>query len=278
MGFEIKYSKDGQPLPLEQQSMPEELKDSQQILEASPDVEAQSETIQTIDQSRDEVSRVEPEAQVAQEYKVSQENQRNIRYMRERAELADRLERERDDLARQLAEAKYKPQKQEAPIEDDSLGLGDNDLAEGKHLSKVDREVKALKKELAQYKQQTSQQVTEARIKTQFPDFDNIVSQENIRALQSQYPEIANTLNSSTDLYSTAVSAYTMIKKLGISQEDAYNSDKARALNNLAKPRPVSSVSSNSGPLSQANAFANGLTEDLKKQLQKEMFAARNLI
>lgn len=31
-------------------------------------------------------------------------------------------------------------------------------------------------------------------------------------------------------------------------------------------------------PLSKANAFANGLTEDLKKQLQKEMFEARNQI
>lgn len=281
MAFDMKYDKNGMPISQPQPPIPHE----PEMAQAAPEpIEQTVDNMETVEDNseitRGETSQIEEpvqEAKVAQEFKVSQENQRNIRYMRERAEQADRLERERDDLARKLAESQAKPQQQE---ENYDLNLGDNDLAEGKHLSKVQKEIASLKKELSQYKQQTAQQVTESRIKAQFPDFDKIVSQQNIAQLQAQYPEIANTLNASTDLYSTAVSAYTMIKKLGIVQEQAYNPDKAQALKNLAKPKPLASLSPQQGdsPLSKANAFANGLTEDLKKQLAREMFEARNQI
>ena len=278
MSFEMKYDRDGNPLKnkeLEQPIAPQPVPEIQ--FQPEPEIELAPE-VESVDVEVEPVEEPIIEAKVAQEFKVSQENQRNIRYMRERAEQADRLERERDELARKLAESQARPQQQE---ENYDLGLGENDLAEGKHLSKVQKEIVALKKELSQYKQQTAQQVTEARIKSQYPDFDNIVSQENIRALQQQFPEIANTLNSSTDLYSTAVSAYTMIKKLGIVKEPNYNTaEKQQAMKNMAKPKPLASLSPQQGdsPLSHANAFANGLTDDLKKQLAREMFAARNSI
>jgi len=46
---------------------------------------------------------------------------------------------------------------------------------------------------------------------------------------------------------------------------------------NTAKPRPLTSVSPQSGesPLSRANAFAEGLTPELKKNLFKEMQEAK---
>ena len=84
--------------------------------------------------------------------------------------------------------------------------------------------------------------------------------------------------NSSNDLYSTAVSAYTMIKNLGIAPKgDDFMVQKAQAQKNAAKPKPLASVNPQQGesPLSKANAFANGLTDDLKAQLLKEMYAAR---
>jgi hypothetical protein len=56
--------------------------------------------------------------------------------------------------------------------------------------------------------------------------------------------------------------------------------DKLRAQKNAAKPKPLASVNPQQGdsPLSKANAFANGLTDDLKKQLRKEMEDARRSI
>jgi hypothetical protein len=91
--------------------------------------------------------------------------------------------------------------------------------------------------------------------------------------LRAAYPEVAATINSSSDLYNQASSAYTLIKKLGIHNPDAYKAEKAIVQENAAKPRPTASLSPQTGdsPLSNANAFANGLTDDVKKQLYREM-------
>ena len=52
---------------------------------------------------------------------------------------------------------------------------------------------------------------------------------------------------------------------------------RSKARENHAKPRPISSIGAQEGdgPLSKANAFANGLTDELKQQLLKEMQEAR---
>jgi hypothetical protein len=68
---------------------------------------------------------------------------------------------------------------------------------------------------------------------------------------------------------------------MGIAPGASTNQDKERAERNLAKPRPLASVAASQGndsPLQRANAFANGLTEELKAQLHKEMIESmRNL-
>ena len=119
--------------------------------------------------------------------------------------------------------------------------------------------------------------MTEIRLKTQYPDFDKVVNTETIASLRDLYPDIAATLHTSSNLLSKGSSAYTLIKKLGIYREDTYQNDKAQAVNNVTKPRPLASVSPQQGesPLARANAFANGLTDELKEQLRKEMYESR---
>ena len=183
-----------------------------------------------------------------------------------------RMERERDELARSKQAAQ-----QLIVEEEDDLGIGDDDLAEGKHLKKQHKELKQMKKELAETKRVMYEQTAEARIKAQFPDFDKVVSQDTLAALRETYPEIAQTLNSSTDLYSKASAAYTMVKKLGLYTPDLYEKERAHAANNAAKPRSTASVSPQQGesPLSNANAFSQGLTPELKKKLYAEMVEAK---
>lgn len=191
---------------------------------------------------------------------------------------AQRVERERDEAMRRLAEyeASKQPQPQAAD-EDLDFGLDQDAIAEGKHLNKMIKKMKQLENQLKEQEQRTSMGIVEAQIKSKYPDFDNVVSSDNIAMLREQYPELAQTLNTSSDLYSKAVSAYTLIKKLGITPEDQalYKADAARVQSNMAKPRPLVSgaarSSGDAGALSHANAFANGLTDDLKKQLWKEM-------
>ncbi len=196
-----------------------------------------------------------------------------------------RLRKERDEMARRLAayESKQYPQQypneQSKPAVQDEpeYNINDDDLLEGKHLKQYAKKIQQLEQKLYSQQQQTSTQLAQAQIRAKFPDFDRVVNEDNIEHLRYAYPELANTLNSSTDLYSTAVSAYTMIKNLGIVPKEDFMAQKAQAQKNAAKPKPLASVNPQQGdsPLSKANAFANGLTDDLKMQLRKEMEQAR---
>lgn len=174
--------------------------------------------------------------------------QLNFRRLKEEKE---RLQRERDELARMI-------QQQKSTQSEDP-----DDLADKKYV-----------KEQFRY---LHEQLIETRIKSQYPDFEAVVNNDNIEVLKSTYPELADSLSSSPDLYKKAVSAYTLIKKLGIGSEDSYKQDKDLAQKNAAKPKPLVSVAPQQGesPLSRANAFAHGLTPELKAQLWKETQEAR---
>jgi len=246
-------------------------------------VESQPQETQSLEQND---QKVEEMAQPAEQETQSQETQsqvetdraKNFRALRQTKE---RAEKERDNALIRLQE--YERQISERQIaaqhvqeENYDINLGEDELAEGKHLKKVAAHIKKLESQLKNYQQQASNIGTESRLKSQYPDFDDVVCKDNIELLRNTYPEIAQTINSSTDLYSKAVSAYTMIKKLGIQQNDNFQPQKDLAQKNAAKPKPLTSMSPQQGdsPLSYANAFANGLTEDLKKQLYREMIEA----
>ena len=142
----------------------------------------------------------------------------------------------------------------------------------------MNKKMNQMQQQLKNYQSQSAESITEARIKATYPDFDRVVSQDNIAQLREDYPEIAATLSASTDLYSKAVSAYTLIKQFGIHQDPALQNDRARVIKNSSKPRPLASVNPQQGdsPLSKANAFANGeFTEADRKRAWAEMVAAR---
>ncbi len=276
MSFEIRYDRDGNPITnnqlkqqLDQQETPViEQQELQPVEQETYEQEAQEETVQ------EAAPQTQPQSQ-------NNDVAVNFRRLREDKE---RAEKEKDEAIRYAMELRNKyerPQVTEQPQEEeDDISVGQDDLVEGKHLKGINKKYKALKQELNQYKQLSAQQqhqqqlaLTEARLKAKYQDFDKVVSADNIERLKTLHPEIAHTLNASTDIYATAVSAYTMIKNLGIHKEDTFVAEKAKAQANSVKPKPMNSVSPRQGdsPLSNANAFANGLTDQLKAQLLKEM-------
>jgi len=228
---------------------------------------------------QEEVSPVEQEttSEDTQHQNAQASNIREMRITKEKAE------KERDEAYRLIQQMKEQNAPKESapePEEDLDLGIGDDDLVEGKHLGKVAREIRALKKELNKYKQDSVSTTVETKLKNKYKDFDAVVSKANVEALVRDFPELGDTLRSNKDLYSQAVSAYTMIKRMGVYKEDTFVNDKIKAESNAAKPRPLASVSPQhgEGPLTKANAFANGLTDELKANLRKEMEDARSRI
>ena len=210
----------------------------------------------------------QPQTSLSEQQQSSSPIENNLRALREKA---DRIARERDEMARRLQELERRAN----PVaeEDLTLNLGENDLAEGKHITKLQKQFKRQQDELIRVQKQTQDILVETRLKSEHPDIDKVVTVDNIKSLGELYPEVARTLESSNDYYSKAKAAYTMIKKFGIAQEDLYANERELAQRNAAKPRPLASVSPQQAesPLSRANAFAGGLTDDLKKQLLKEM-------
>jgi hypothetical protein len=207
---------------------------------------------------------VQPSLQVTD---VKESEKRNIAALRIAREKA---ERERDELAQKLQEMLLRQQTISTKSEESSLNP--DDLVEWKYVSK---EIKQLRDEIRSYQQASTDSAIENRLKAQYPDFDKIVTKENIEILRAEYPELAETIATSPNLYSKGSSAYTLIKKLGIAIEDPLQvqQDAERIKINNTKPRSTASISPQRGesPLSKANAFAQGLTDDLKKQLYKEM-------
>ena len=299
--FEIKYDRDGQVIKDRQTY--EEIKKLADAVTVptehfpEPEPESNEEEPEEVDATQALVAsqeETEPEevdaTQALPEPKPKLEEESDAKKsFRELSAAKKKAERERDEYLRRIEELESRPRHQEKATtpqeqveEDEEFHLGADDIAEGKHIAKVDKraqnKIKALEDRLAKYESKTAEERTEAMLKAKYADFDKVVSRDNIDLLTEAYPELARSLYSTNDLYTKAVSAYTLIKKFGIYQESPFNSEKAVALKNVAKPRPLASVSPQQGdsPMGRANAFANGLTDELKAQLRKEMEQSRN--
>jgi hypothetical protein len=197
----------------------------------------------------------------------------NMRALREKAE---RLQKQNEEYARALQEAQFREQyfaqmqqpKTQPELPD--IDPNDDDLVEGKHYKK-------LAKKLQEVEQNTYKSLVESRIRTQFPDYDSVVTQESLKALREAEPDIAASLAANPDYLSKAMGAYRAIQRLGLQPSNNFETEKAIAQKNATKPRTVTSISPQQGesPLSRANAFANGLTPELKQELLKEMQDSR---
>lgn len=203
--------------------------------------------------------------------------ERQWKSVREKARRYDQLEREHREAQRKLAEYESLRAPQ---VEEEDFSISPDEIAEGKHLNKVvnkfEKRIKQLESALDGYQKQSVTMSAEARLKAEYPDINKVVNADTIASLSEQYPELASTINSSSDFYNKAVSAYTLIKKLGIYTEDNYAYDRAKAVQNSSKPRSLNSITPQQGesPLARANAFTNDLTPESKQQYWKEMQAA----
>jgi len=148
--------------------------------------------------------------------------------------------------------------------DEDSMDIGDDDLVEGRHVKKL----------MSRVEKMIYQKEVEAipdRLKTRFNDFDDVVTKENIENLKKTEPEIYRSITSGSDIFAKGVSAYKTLKALGIyKQPQDFSQQKQHVQSNHNKPMSVQAVKGQ-GALHEANVFAQGLTPDLKKQLQKEM-------
>lgn len=117
--------------------------------------------------------------------------------------------------------------------------------------------------------------MVDERMKARFSDYEDVVTKDNFELLKQEHPELAMSIHSlSHDPYNQAVAAYKLLKKTGVGDMAKSQPQKARAIENSKKPVSVQAVTKSSA-IGNVHNFENGLTPELRKQLQKEMQEAR---
>lgn len=216
-------------------------------------------------QETQENSQESPEVLQQQEEIVS-DKEYNFRKLEESKR---QLEGKVQDLESVIKKIATDPEpSQETPPPEDYLGLGDEDIAEGRHLKRVTQELDMLKKQM--HNQQL--QAVPDRLNAKFSDFNEVVSKENIEKLKQTEPELYSSIISGPDLYARGVSAYKTLKAMGF-VDNSYQSQKEQVQKNHNRPMSTQAIKG-AGALSEQNIFAGGLTPELKKQLQREMAEA----
>lgn len=224
----------------------------------------------------------EPQEEQRPQQHVPTEAEINFKQMREEKK---RIERERDELQKELRQYSQmilqSQQNQKAPQEE-KFGIDPDALVEGRHLNEYEKRMRAYEKKAQEMEQQFSQYqsrinhtLTEARIKSEFPDFERVVNNQTIDKLKTRYPSIASSIGNNPDQYSQAAAAYEAIKNMGLYEDPALKVNREKVQTNMGKPRSATTLSGNASPLNNANAFANGLTPELRAQLWKEMNEAK---
>ncbi len=200
------------------------------------------------DENHDESQKEEKDAQDQKR----KDSDHNFAEMRRKMQQLERENREIKDYVNSIP----KPQQAQSatPSEDDQDLVTRADLKKIVHGALRQKEVETL----------------EERMQSKYPDFNAVVSPENIELLKQQEPGLARALDKlSDDPYTQAVEVYKAINR--IRPKPVQDSiEKKKAQENAKKPLSVQSVSKNSA-IGNVHAFENNLTPDVKKQLWGEM-------
>lgn len=200
------------------------------------------------------------ESPASEDAKEDSSKEYNFKQLREsKRQLESELEQLREQVSQLASSRKEDTRKEE------DFDLGDDDLAEGRHVKKLYSRIESMIRE-------RDAMLIENRLRSKYSDFEQVVTRENVEKLKKSEPEIYASISSSNDLYSASVSAYKTLKALGIVEDPDMAREKEKIQKNTAKP--VSSHALKGGSIHEANAFAGKLTPELKKQLLNEMVEA----
>lgn len=204
----------------------------------------------------------------------------NFKAMRDRAEASERRAAELERMIQANLNQNQQSTKIEIAEEDD-FDFNDDSYVEGKQFKKY---VKGLKKQLVEtkqqmkeFKEQSSVANAEMRLKSEFPDFNTVVSQANLQKLAENKPVLYRSIMANQDIYDKGYAAYEMIKSSGM-YSDAYSEQDKRLEENKSKPRSSATVAPQTSdtPLSRVGDYDRRiLSEERKDQLLRQVADAK---
>ena len=211
---------------------------------------------------------VTQEAQPTSEQKRQTDEDKNWAEARKKMR---ELDRQNQELRQQIAEFNAAMKAQQEQKADDLDSLGDDEIVTKAQAKKL----AARLAEEAAYKalQQRDASNVEERMRLKYPDFDKVLTVDNIEMFRDKNPSLAKGLARIEDRFEQAAALYEAMKDKGFGSSGVSSqaeADKQRAIKNAQKPISVNAVTKSSA-LGDAHRFENGLTKELKSQLWKEM-------
>jgi DNA repair exonuclease SbcCD ATPase subunit len=230
-----------------------------------------------------------PEIQAAQgthtpEAPTNKEPSESFRYIREQLE---KERQERDALQRRNMELEYlarSQQRQQTLVSEPEESLdvnlpGEYDSIEAKHLAEMERKNKLRWSREVEKREQLEMELrrldADNRLMAEVPNYRELLTPANIRRLEEEMPALAKTIAKDTDPYQVRRATIDAIQRLvstdnKIKEKEAELKAQTDKINrNLEKPLPsAGGIGANStSPLSKANAFSGGLTQEAKNEI-----------
>lgn len=217
-----------------------------------------------------------------QEAAAPQENSRemNARILRERAEAAERRAAELE-YRMNLHEQQQSQRQQPAAEEDDLLDISDDAYVEGhqvkKYLKRLDKRVQDATRSLREETQRNALKYAESSLKSQFSDFDQVVTQENLAKLSQAKAPLFRSIMSNQDIYDRGYSAYEAIKAMSGNTSQYADVDR-KIQENRQRPQSASNAPSHLGetPLTRVHDYDRRvLSPERKAQILKNLEEAK---
>ncbi len=239
------------------------------VVEASPPPSSQQAPIE------------EPQEQEVVPEQPVRETKNSPNFRTLKAEAA-RIAKERDEMKAQLEQLQkmqmyHAPVPQPQPAVNTDFDIDPDAYAEGKHIKSIANQMKEMKQEVERSRREMQQMAIRNKLISEYPDYERVMTTENLNALQATKPHFAKAINFD-DPYNSGKACYELIKDLGIDNDDASESEVTKAMiaQNLAKPKPAAAVKgarpTNETAMGRASEFYKGeLNDQAKKQFYKEM-------
>lgn len=217
---------------------------------------------------------VAPEAKTEVQQSQSTESKENSKEFNFR-----RLEQEKKEAEKRLQEQERLNRELQSTLqniiappkkEEELPELSPDDIPEWKHVQKYAEKI--AEKKFQEFFEKREKEALPQRAKQRFADYDLIVSEENVRNLEQNNPELAAAITKADDPWSATYSAiknswfYNQGKQQGKISEEA-----AKIEENAKKPLSSNAIGKQ-GALANANSFA----KKSKDQLYKEMMEFAN--
>lgn len=152
----------------------------------------------------------------SQELRKQEAEERNWRAMRQRQKEMEMELRHKNEMIEQLTKSQQRSQPQvvEEPEEpdDDYIPAGKVKGIARKTVQPLEQKIQQLEAKIAQQEQQKLLQ----SLRSQYPDFDDVVNIETLEMLEKLEPELAATIAEFKDPYKMGIQSYKYIKAMNL--------------------------------------------------------------